>query len=142
VTAVNRMILACALVLAIGTSGALQAQAANPLSAGAKRTYEVMKGYITPRDVVYVVASQTDLNVRFGDLAFERGLMSLAQVREVTGIQEDPLRLFLECLVLTEAVEPSRLESILAEFSGSTGIEVRGRAPARAMASHAASARA
>jgi len=41
------MILACALVLAIGTSGALQAQAANPLSAGAKRTYEVMKGYIT-----------------------------------------------------------------------------------------------
>ena len=39
--------LAIAIVLAAAMGGPLQGQAANPLSAGAKRTFGVIKGYIT-----------------------------------------------------------------------------------------------
>jgi uncharacterized damage-inducible protein DinB len=42
-----KKIFAVALVLAASTGGTLHGQAANPLSAGAKRTYGVIKGYIT-----------------------------------------------------------------------------------------------
>ena len=40
-------ILAIAIVLAAAMNGPLQGQAGNPLSAGAKRTFGVIKGYIT-----------------------------------------------------------------------------------------------
>lgn len=42
----RNLIPVCTLVLAVGASAAAQGQSGNPLSAGAKRTYEIMKGYL------------------------------------------------------------------------------------------------
>ena len=43
----TRVLAAAIVVLGTMGSGALQAQTANPLSAGAKRTYDIIKGYVT-----------------------------------------------------------------------------------------------
>jgi uncharacterized damage-inducible protein DinB len=46
---VKTRVLAAATLVVLGTmgSGALQAQTANPMSAGAKRTYDIIKNYVT-----------------------------------------------------------------------------------------------
>jgi uncharacterized damage-inducible protein DinB len=44
---VKTTIIACGLAVAVLSSGTVEAQTANPLTAGAKRTYDIIKGYVT-----------------------------------------------------------------------------------------------
>lgn len=85
-----------------------------------------IKGYITAKDIVYVIASQADgVEGLFGELAVQNGFMSNNQVEDVIRIQGDPLRLFLETLLLTKMLEEDSLKRIVKDFLESSRIAYR-----------------
>lgn len=81
-----------------------------------------VKGYITARDVLYVVASQIDWDLPFGEAAVRMGVMSHEQVDEILLLQKDPFRLFVETLVLANVVPPDLLPKLMKDFLESSQI--------------------
>jgi putative nucleotidyltransferase with HDIG domain len=81
-----------------------------------------LKGYITPKDVFYVVVSQVEENRPFGQIAIDRKLLSERQVRELLEMQQDPLRTFVELIRVSRAIDEADLRGLMKDFLESSRI--------------------
>ena len=53
-----------------------------------------LKGYLTPRDVMFIVIQQGNIKTRFGDVAVENGLMTERQIKDLV-VRRDVQRIEL-----------------------------------------------
>ena len=65
---------------------------------------------------MFILASQVDLDLLFGKIAVKDGLMDSGQVDHLLKLQKDPLRLFIEAIVLSRMIPESDIPKILKDF--------------------------
>lgn len=65
-----------------------------------------LRGYLSAKDVLVVLARQVDRTERFGDLCVADGFFTEAQRDEIAALQKDDVGLLGECLVLAGVLTP------------------------------------
>ena len=86
----------------------------------------VLKGFLQPHDVYFLMGLKLESAVPFGELAMKRGLLTQAQIDELLRIQSNLFLLFLECLSLSRTIVPKKLRQHLDDFLRTTILARRG----------------
>lgn len=84
-----------------------------------------MKGFLRPKDVFSVVASQLSAADKFGDIAIAQGVLTAEQRDLLLAIQKDPFPLFVEALWLGRAKTEKEARTLASDFIAALPPEVR-----------------